>query len=217
MLRTKPLLFFIIKAAVIYILLAAPVSFFDDVYGKIYRKCATTLFHRFHGKGFAQFTEGEYKAIIRVNVGNLDQVRKNNTAPTTYGYLNIRYLGYLPTILLITLILASPVTWKRKAMALILGLLLLNAIIIMEQWLHLMFLSIRATWLNLVYFSETKKNIINLAYNYLVRMQGISRFLVVLIWLLVTFRKADLKILIRPSGNVNAKQKATSRNFLKRN
>ncbi len=205
MFRTKPLLFFIIKAAVIYILLAAPVSFFDGVYGKIYRKCASTLFHRFHGKGFAQFTEGEDKAIIRVNVGNLNQIRKNNTAPTTFGYLNIRYLGYLPTILLITLILASPVTWKRKAMALILGLVLLNAIIILEQWLHLMFLSIRATWLNLVDFSESKKNTINLAYNYLVQIQGISRFLVVLIWLLVTFRKTDLKILMRSSDHIPAK------------
>lgn len=196
MLRTRPILIFIIKAVIIYSILAVPFSFYDEMYGKFYRKCAASMFSTFHGKGLARFVEGDEKAVTRINVGNTEQIKPDGTLETTFGYLNIRFLAYLPTILLIALILASPVNWKRKLLALVLGLLLLTIFIMFLQWLHLMFLSIRATWLNLIDFSESKKNAYNLAYKYLVEMPGFSRFLVVLIWLMVTFRKEDLKIII---------------------
>lgn len=202
MLRTKPVLIFFIKAAIIYIILALPFSFYDEMYGKFYRKCASGMFSTFHGNGLARFVEGNEKAVTRVNVGNSEQIKSNGTLETTFGYLNIRFLAYLPTILLIALILASPVNWKRKLLALVIGLLLLTVFIMFLQWLHLMYLSIRATWLNLIDFSESKKNTLNQAYKYLVEMPGFSRFLVVLIWLLVTFRKEDLKILAPKSTAV---------------
>jgi hypothetical protein len=202
MLRTKPLLFFIIKAAIIYFVLAAPFSFYDEMYGKLYRKCAVGLFYNFHGNGFVRFAEGNEKSITRINVGNYDQVRSDGTGKTTFGYLNIRFLAYLPTALLISLILASPVNWKRKLQSLLIGLFLLTAFIMLLQWLHIMYLSIRAPWLNLIDYSETKKNNFNLAYKYLVEMPGFSRFLVVLIWLLVTFRIDDLKILKPKSTSI---------------
>jgi hypothetical protein len=201
MLRTKPLLFFFIKAFIIYLILAAPFSFYDEGYGRFYRKVAGNLFNHFDGNGFVRFTEVQDKAMTRVNVGNYDQIKKDGTAETTYGFLNIRYLAYLPTVLLISLILASPVNWKRKVFALLTGLLLFTAFIMILQWLNIMFLSIRASWLNLAVYSDTKKNILNFAYRYLVEMPGFTRFLVVLIWLLVTFRIDDVKILKRPARN----------------
>lgn len=195
MFRTKPLLLFILKAAVVYMILAAPLSFYDEMYGKFYRKIAGNLFSTFHTHGIARFAEGYEKSITRINVGNYEQVEKSGALQTTFGYLNIRFLAYLPTVLLISLILASPVNWKRKLLALVIGLFLLTAYIMLLQWIHILFLSIRATWLKLFDFSESKKHIINLAYKYFVQMSGFTRFLVVLIWLLVTFRIDDLKIL----------------------
>jgi hypothetical protein len=199
MLRTKPLLLFIIKAFIIYLILAAPFSFYDELYGRFYRKTAVSLFNHFDGNGFARFTEGKNKAITLVNVGNYDQIKKDGTCETTYANLNIRYLAYLPTILLISLILASPVPWKRKTISLLIGLLLLTSFVMFLQWLHIMICGIRAPWVNLTAISEFKKNTVIFAYQYLVEMPGFSRFLVVVIWLLVTFRKDDLKILIQPA------------------
>jgi hypothetical protein len=201
MLRTKPLLFFIIKAVVIYLILVAPFSFYDEFYGKIYRGIASPIFNHVGGNGFTRFTEVKDKAITLVNLGNSTQIKKDGTAETTYGLLNVRYLAYLPTVLLISLILASPVPWKRKLISLVAGLLLVTAFIMFLQWLFIMFLAVRAPWINLSGITEAKTNFINFGYKYLVDMPGFSRFLVVVIWLLVTFRMDDLKILKRPSAS----------------
>ena len=193
--QRKPILLFLLKTILIYALLAAPFSFYDEAYGKFYRTYGNKFFHRFHGNGLEMFSEEEEKYLTRMAVGNYAQVRADNTVETFYRTINTRISGYLPTVLLISLVLSSPVQWKRKMLALILSFVLLSIYIIFQQWIIIFYLSAHNHSLNLYDFSEGQKNIIDFIYRGVVEMLGFSWFIVVVIWLLVTFRKDDLKVL----------------------
>ena len=195
--RRKPLLLFLIKAILIYALLAAPFSFYDETYGKFYRKYGDRFFHRFHGNGLTIFSEGEEKFKTHVDVGNYTLVRADTTVDTVLSVVNTRSIGYLPTVLLISLIISSPVSWKRKLMALLLGFVLLTSFIMFQLWILIIHLCAHNKSLNLYDFSKGQKNVIDFTYNGIVVSGGFSWFIVVAIWLLVTIRKDDLMILYK--------------------
>ncbi|MCX6231290.1 MAG: hypothetical protein NTZ33_07080 [Bacteroidetes bacterium] len=195
MLKNKPLLMFLIKAILIYSLLAAPFSFYDGMYGKFYRACSQKLFHRFHDTGFVQFSEGKQKYNTNFNIGNYKIIISNTSAQATIGEINTRYRGYLPTILLISLIIASPVQWKRKFYGLIIGLVILNAYIFLKQWIDILYTSVNTSWLKLYDYNESQKKILEEVYLIFIKNFGLIWVVVVIIWMIVTFRKDDLKLL----------------------
>jgi hypothetical protein len=125
-LRGRTLGLFLVKAMVIYVLLAAPFSFYDSFYGEFFRACSRSFFDGFQGNGYLMLTKQEDKCITHVNVINRKQIRPDGSARSAGVDVNTRYLGYIPTILLISLVLASPVPWKRKFVALLIGLILVT-------------------------------------------------------------------------------------------
>ena len=112
MLRSKTLLLFLLKAVIIYGLLSLPLSFYDEVYGNFYRKVAEVFFSKFRETGFVKFSECKEPAKTHINVGNYALVRPDGSCDTATADINTRYLGFIPTILLISLVMASPVSWK---------------------------------------------------------------------------------------------------------
>src|ERR1035438_2181554 len=100
--RYKTLLFFVLKAIVIYVFLTAPFPFYDEMYGKFYRSCGKICFDKFHGKGITRFSEGSEKRITRIDVGNISQLDANNQLKTAWVNTETRGFGYLPTVLIIS-------------------------------------------------------------------------------------------------------------------
>ena len=193
MLNKKTLLLFLLKAALIYGLLAIPLSFYDETYGKFYRACGKTLFDTFRGDGFAKFEDGPAREITQVGIGNYALVRPDNTAMVFAFAINTRYLGYLPTILLICLILASPVPWKRKIVALMIGFLLVTCLIMFKQWIELLVICEQNSWLKLTDFSPTQKKMLDFGNKVLSKNSSTILYFVVAIWLLITFRLDDVR------------------------
>ena len=56
MFKSKSVLMFVLKASLMYGLLAAPFSFYDIEYGKFYRVISGALFTTFHKIGYTAFT-----------------------------------------------------------------------------------------------------------------------------------------------------------------
>lgn len=195
MLKTKPLLLFLIKAVIIYALLAAPFSFYDTAYGKFYRAAGKIFFNKIKSTGFVLFSEGRENYITHINLGNDALVRADKTTDTVMDDINIRFRGYLPTVLFIALVIAAPVPIKRKFMSLLTGLMLLTGLLMLKQWIHILYLCDRNPWLALYSFSNSEKKMIDFIYeNYVITIPP-TLFLTVAIWLIVTFRKDDLKLL----------------------
>ena len=195
MLQSKQIVFFFLKALVIYGLLVLPLSF-DTSYAKFYRVCGKQFFGKIQGKGFVMFNESKGKYDTRIIMGNYAQVLPNGKAAVVSRPLSVHYMGYMSTILLVSLVLATPIVWKRKLVSLIIGLVLLTLFIMFKQWIHLLFLNISNPWLRLYQFNDAQKTIIEYLYPKLADSLGTSWFVVVVIWLLISFRKDDLKMII---------------------
>jgi hypothetical protein len=193
MLKTKTLVIFLIVASVIYGILSAPVEFYDKQYGAWYRKIATWCFSEFRDNGFVKFREGQNPATTRVNMGNYGLVKPNGKVRTVYVDINTRYLGYMPTILLISLVLASPVPILRRLIALVTGLAIVTLLVIFKQWIALMWLAQQTDWLGLVTLTGTKLKMLTFANTSISIQSSTVLYFVVIIWLLVTFRVDDFR------------------------
>ncbi len=193
MLRSKTLMLFLVKALIIYGFLSVPLTFYDATYGSFYRKVAGVFFSKFRETGFVKFKEWKEPSTTHVNLGNYALVRPDGTSRTGFVDINTRYLGYIPTILLISLVLASPVPWKRKLIALISGLILVMLLLMFKQWIALLQLSEESPFLQLTNFTGTSKSILTFLNTFICTFSSSVLYFVVAIWLLVTFRVDDFK------------------------
>lgn len=192
MFKSKTLALFLLKAVVIYALLALPLSFYDQLYGDFYRKIAGSFFNTFRETGLVRFKEGAKPEITHINIGNKDLPRGPGGAIKTLPIdINTRYLGYLPTILLISLVVASPVPWKRKLIALALGLALVTLLILFKQYISLLWRCDQNPWLQLTDYGDKGKALLNSTYHFIAVTSSSVLYFVVAIWLLVTFRLDD--------------------------
>ncbi len=194
MLRSKTLILFLLQALLIYGLLSAPLTFYDKTYGDFYRKVAEMFFSNFRDTGFVKFKEWKDPATTHVNLGNYALVRPDGSSKTTFVDINTRYLGYIPTILLLSLVLASPVPWKRRLIALVSGFTLVMLLIMFKQWIALLWLSNETPWLQLTNITGTAKTVLTFLNTFISVSSSSVLYFVVAIWLLVTFRVEDFKV-----------------------
>ena len=160
------------------------------------------FFEDFRGKGIVVFDkldkveENHFNTVMKLASKEQYAAYKKNrssykvSSVTASGW----YMGYLPIILLVALILASPVTWKRKGIALLGGLLVIHVFIWLKLYIQLLYEFNRAE-LNVVSFSGFQQNLMDTLHVLFVVYLGPTFIVPVFIWLLVTFRKGDLEML----------------------
>lgn len=198
MLRNKTLWLFLLKAALLYGLLSAPVPAFDKAYGDFYRGLAKKVFGKFRETGFVIFSEMKDPAMTHTNLGNYKVPKPDGSFDTAAIDINTRILGYLPTILLISLVIASPVGFRRKMIALALGIFLTMLLILFKHWISLIWLAQQTPWLQLANYTCWKLSVLTFTNTFISSSSFTVAYFVIAIWLLVTFRMEDLKSFIQP-------------------
>lgn len=113
---------------------------------------------------------------------------------TAIADVNLRYRGYMSTAYLIALILASPISNKRKLFASITGIIILTAIIMFKQWLHLLYMCEQASWLSLYEFTPRERSRIEFLFNNFANYSGSTLIMVIPVWLLSCFRRDDMEL-----------------------
>ncbi len=129
--------------------------------------------------------------IVAVNnsIDNLDGQIK----PVTLGILNSRQAGYTSMAVLLSLILATPIQWRRRGIAAAIGLVLINIFISLNLAIYIekmlidyagnLQLHVSGLWTRVILFlNRLIENNITLIY-----------FLPILIWILLCFRADDWK------------------------
>ncbi len=192
--QNKIVFLFLIKAVLFFCVLAIPWSIYDKVYGNFYRGIANTVFNKFHKTGFAKFTPAKPAYMTHVEVGNR-KPSTNVAVSNVAADFNTRYRGYIPTAFLISLILASPVKTKRKIVSLFTGIFILTIVIMIKQWIHLLYMCDQGTWLMLYDFTPAQKEKILWWYLNFANYSGSTLIIVIAVWILVSFRKNDLELL----------------------
>jgi hypothetical protein len=193
MLKTRTLLLFLLKASVIYALLSAPLSFYDETYGQFYRNMAGKLLGRFHDSGFVRFSSMSKPEMTHLNIGNYKLALADGSFDTAAVDVNTRILGYLPTILLIALVMASPVPWRRRLLAVSIGWFLVMGLVIFKQYIFILDQCEKNQWLKLTNYTGFSKTLFDFMNTFISTSSFTVPYFVVGIWLLVTFRISDLK------------------------
>ena len=135
------------------------------------------------------------KYVTHVQIGNTTKILRDGTTTLANADFNTRYRGYIPTVFFISLLLASPIPWKRKLFSFIAGMILLTAVIMLKQWIHLMYICQQTDFLSLYNFTPEEQKKLDFYYVNFANYSGSSLIIVIVIWLLVTFRKSDLEII----------------------
>lgn len=99
---------------------------------------------------------------------------------------------YLATSLVVALILATPIPGRRKALALGLGLLLINAFVVWRMWIGLVDI-FSEKQLDLIQLSPFWKEAVRLAVQIFVGSIEATFIVPVFVWIVVALRMADVQ------------------------
>lgn len=195
MLKNKPLLSFGLKWILFYALLSAPFLFYDSIYGDFYRGISKMFFGKFHGNGVAIFKPMKEKFNTHIDIGNVSKVKSNGAIDTATADFNTRFRGYLPTVLFLSLVFASPVSRRRRMIYSLLGIVLMTLVVMLKQWIHILYICSQSKWLELYVFTENQERKINFFYVNFANYNGPSLIFAIALWILLTFRIKDIDLI----------------------
>ena len=186
---------FIWRFVVLYALLIVPWPGFNGAYGRYFCALGQLIFARENDRRIVHFEpvpeELRHQLDIRIALGNREHLDRNGSGQMVFLELDTRGIGWVPTALLLALVLATPVTWRRRAGALCLGLLSVHALVIFSVAIYIWNNSVD---LGLVTVGPFSKQIIAGLEETLITQMGASFAAPVLIWMLFTIRPKDVAV-----------------------
>ena len=109
-----------------------------DFYAPLFRAGANFAFGRMGGDRVARFEPFDDPSGVfdtRMSIGK--RVNGRALYPTGMGLNSVRQ-GFAPTALFLALSIATPIRWRRKRTALLVGLLLVQSFVALRLWIALM-------------------------------------------------------------------------------
>ena len=170
-------------------------SIVSDAYRSHYISMTNKIFSDFKGDGVVEATknedpnENELDVVIRLhNKAQWADAIKNRTIRRRVKTLNYtKFLGYLPISILLALVLATPLNWKQKLIALVLGLVLVELFIIFRLWIHILynFNNYEGGVLNVVHLSSMQNRLIEFLSAIFISNVVVTVVVPFMIWMLV--------------------------------
>ncbi len=198
----NPLFRFLALFFLLYGLFIFPWPGLDRAYANYFIGLGEMAFTRADGDRVVQFEPAEMQhgfttLSVRMALANRGQADRDGNAKAIHVTFDVRSIGWVPTALTAALILASPVPWWRRLWALIGGLVLIQLFILFTIQVSIWDNSPAA---GLIQYSPFWQEVMD-GLNYVVVLQlGASFSIPLVIWILVTFRSSDAKLL-QPVGH----------------
>jgi hypothetical protein len=201
-LKFKPILSFLIIFIISFTLLKFYNFGINETYNKIIVDASNLFARSFINKNkdlkrvfqLVYKKESETKEYILIGVGNTE-IRTPNGGIAMFG-MQVEYssFAYFPLILLISLIIASPIPFYRRILALFGGIILIHIYILFKIIIVLLYakdfdLTIALSW------GDGMRSFVNYLHGLLITNTptGTSILSCLLIWILISFRKPDFE------------------------
>jgi hypothetical protein len=194
------LLRFLFTVAILFGIMAWPWPGLKVAYGQAFRRGAELLFGGFGRDGKVGFFPASMPGLPPPprDSEHMDTfvLCANESKPPgdwVYGtWHDSRLIGYLPTIKLIALVMATPIAWPRRWNALFWGLLLVHAFIGARLAIVLLHSYSEPTPYQMYHLSPFWKGVLNGLHRLVVPSPLATFFAPVLIWVGVCIRRDDL-------------------------
>ena len=200
MLRAKSICGFVLRFALATALLLAPWPGLREAYAKFFRAGGETFLDALGSRSYVRFQPdlrepANWDTLILLANRDLRDAAGQTRAA---GFrVNSRSVGYVPTALVLALILATRLPWRRRAWALGWGLVLVHIYIAFLLTLVLFYMQCENPWLGLGTPTPLWRQVISgLNDLFLTTFQGRRYAVALLIWMLVCFRREDLAKLL---------------------
>ncbi len=184
---------FLWRFALLFGLLIVPWPGFNAAYGRYFRALGQLVFARDSGRRLVHFEpvppQLAHVLDTRIALANRDQPDRHGTIPGRYLELDTRGVGWVPTALVVALVLATPVPWRRRSLALLLGLLAVHGFVLFSVAVYIWNNSAELSLLTLSpFWKQTAEGLEET----LITQLGASFVVPVLIWIPVTLRRQDV-------------------------
>jgi hypothetical protein len=193
MLPGRQILLFCVRSVALYALLAAPWPGVREGYAAAFHRAAGVFLGTFGQQGIVRFRP--MTAGYAMQDTEIEMVHRRGGGQRI-GY-NASYAGYLPTALLISLIVSTPVSWRRRGWALAWGLLLIHLFILLRVWLLLLYEFRTGAPVGFYDFGAFTRLSLRILVEGISVSPVTSCIVPVLIWILVTFRRQDAAVLVK--------------------
>ncbi len=202
----RPLYFFVLKLSVAYGLFLVPWPGVMTSYRAAFCAGCNTFFRTLGGSGRVYFAPKDGAITDGKDVA----ARLENVGTRTAGIMKMssRLMGYLPTCFAISLVFATPVSLKRRTIALPWTLVLTSCFVGLTVWLQLVNALSGADSLAVFTFGPFWKGVVVVLLKVLAMSPVTAYIAPVVIWVLVTLRPEDLVRVashVRGSGNAPAR------------
>lgn len=193
---------FFFLSLIIYGVLAMPWLGLQGVYRSGFCKVGNLVFgsYRFAGIGSAYFQEnpnlrGEKDVTIWM-------VKRRGRRDRGTVNISSALRGYRALVFLVAMVVATPIAWKRRVWALVWGMLLVNVFVGLRVWLKLYDSFSNAGPAHFFTLEESTKNLLHWCMLMLYSAPEMNFIIPAFIWLLVSFRRNDLALLLgqTPAG-----------------
>lgn len=180
---------FFVLAVLYNIVLLFPWATVRNGYQVLFINAGKTLFTNFGSQGLVEIE----KRLPHHQGDNDCLVLLGRRAILTGGEVPIHTgrVGYVPNAVLTALVLATPVPWSRRLIALFLGLVAINSFIVLRMVLLLLYWFSRPVPFRLFEPAPFWNSVLSGAYEYFFVAPTCSFLIPMLIWMLVAFRTQD--------------------------
>ena len=197
----KPILLFCCRFALVYGLLIAPWPGWDAAYGRFFREVGNLIFSRTNPRHFVIFETGDATIDAarptEVLAGDRNLLDAHGYGPMKQMELDTRLVSFVPASLIIALILATPLPWRRRVWALWWGLICLYGFDFLQIAIWLLQEPDNSPGgLALIDLPSFARTVVNHLLDILLDKMDMVGFVPIVIWVLVTFRQRDLAKLL---------------------
>ena len=192
MVPRKLIIGFLWRFALGYGLLIVPWPGFNESYARYFRALGQMVFAQESGPRFVRFeaVPGELRHSLdtRIALANRAVLDALGSGPVRYLELDTRGIGWVPTALLLALVLATPVPWRRRVWALFFGVIAIHGFILFSVAVYLWN---NSTDLGLLTLTPFWKQTTDGLEETLITQMGAGFVVPVLLWIAVTLRRQD--------------------------
>ena len=195
MFQSRPISGFFLRLLVLYVLLMVLWPVLAASYGQVYRAVANWIFG-------SPYPGAEVRVVSYASEGDHPSAENRmwdtkvvllNRRSRMGGEMpfNIRYGAYVPTSLLVALVVATPIPWRRRGRALVWGLLLMHVYIALRLAVTILNLLCGDTPVALFALSPFWQCALA-CFREVFSRSVVTVFIIpVVLWTLVTFRRCD--------------------------
>ncbi len=181
---------------VLYTLLLLPQLKINRLYAEYFCSVGNFLFEDFPRGGFVNLKTQTEKGgnDIALFLSRADWMEGTKIKGVTANKASDR-IGYLITAFFVALTLATPISWKRKLIAVVVGIVIVTTFVMLKMYIIILNSYTLVDWFGL-YQEPTEKARIQFWYEHFAASATYGYSFVVVVWLALVLRKKDWKLLI---------------------